>query len=137
MVREYAEEFLGLDHAQGQPIDLRESDRLRRTIALLDHAYATNDVVVRFLGIGLDPLTWKPEILMIAIFEPRTFDHIFAKIVRVNNEGRLVFDDDRRRAGIPFTEENVRHRTEGRMLSAGRACRQLAWRHRAQLGLLR
>jgi hypothetical protein len=136
MIREYAEEFLGLDHASGQPIDTRESKQFRTVINLLTRAYQGDLVTVRFLGIGLDPLTWKPEILMVAIFDEDVFDRAFAKIVRTNSEGRMVFSDDRRRAGIAFTEENVRHRVEGRMLAAGRSCLRLAWHHRVELGLV-
>lgn len=136
ITREYAEEFLGIEHAQGQPIDIREDDRFRQASALLRDAYATGEVVVRFLGVGLDPLTWKPEILTVAIFSATAFDRIFADIVYENDEGRLVFADDRARAGISFTEENVEYRIGSRMLTAGQACLRLAWLHRVELGLI-
>jgi hypothetical protein len=135
MVREYSEEFLGIERAQGQPLDTREDDRLRRANAQLQDAYTTGEIIVRFLGVGLDPLTWKPEILTVAIFSETAFDKIFADIVHQNEEGRLVFADDRTRAGISFTEENVEYRTAGRMLTAGQACLRLAWLHHMELGL--
>jgi hypothetical protein len=38
-------------------------------------------IKVFFLGVGLDPLSWKPEILTACIFEGRTFDKIFKGMV--------------------------------------------------------
>ena len=73
MMREYAEEFLGVEEAQGQPIDERNSILLSNTMSALDEARRRGQIITRFLGIGLDPLTWKPEILTIAIFDPVVF----------------------------------------------------------------
>ena len=133
MTREYAEEFLGVEEAQGQPIDEGNSILLRNTMSTLDAARERGEIVTRFLGIGLDPLTWKPEILTVAIFDPIVFDTVFRDIIRENDEGKLVFVDDRSTAGIPFTEDNVTHRIRGRMLTAGQACLWLAWKYRREL----
>lgn len=135
IIREFAEEFLGIEHAQGQPIDLHEDDRLRAAVSTLRDGYRSDRYTVRFLGVGLDPLTWKPEILTVAIFEDEFFDKVFRDIVEMNDEGQLIFQDSRYRAGIPFTYENIEHRATGRMLMSGKACLRLAWRHREHLGL--
>lgn len=135
MTREYAEEFLGVEEARGQPLDERNSTLLSNAVSALDSARRSGGIVTRFLGIGLDPLTWKPEILTVAIFEPAVFDNIFNDIIRENEEGRLIFRDGWSTAGIAFTEDNVSHRIRGRMLTAGQACLWLAWKHRRELGI--
>jgi hypothetical protein len=106
------------------------------TMTALNNARDAGRAKVNYLGIGLDPLTWKPEILMVTVFDADVFDSIFASIVKENDEGKLIFRDDRTTAGIPFTEDNVDHRIRhGRMLTAGKACLYLAWRHRQILGI--
>jgi hypothetical protein len=135
MTREYAEEFLGVEQAQGQPIDERSSNLLWSATSALDEAHQNGGIRTSFLGIGMDPLTWKPEILTVAVFEAEVFDTLFRDIVKENDEGKLIFNDDRSTAGISFTEDNVKHRIRGRMLTAGKACLYLAWEHRQTLGI--
>lgn len=135
IAREYAEELLGLEQARGQPLDTQSGERYEKAVRTLTAAHTSGAVAVRYLGVGLDPLTWKPEILTVAIFDAAVFDEAFADIVHENDEGRLVFADERMRAGIPFRAEDVRHHSYGRMLTAGQACLRLAWRHRAILGI--
>jgi hypothetical protein len=135
IVREYAEEFLGLEGAQGQPIDHLSEERLITFNSNLNQMYIAGEVSVHYLGIGLDPLSWKPEILTVAVFDSDAFDDAFSGIVHENSEGRLIFNNERLRTGIPFTKEEVEHRTAGRMLAAGCACLRLSWLHREILGL--
>jgi hypothetical protein len=83
----------------------------------------------------MDPLTWKQEILTVAIFEPEVFDTIFQNIVTENDEGRLIFRDVDSRQMTPFTESNADSRFRDRLLPAGAACLALAWQHRSKLGI--
>ena len=134
--REYGEELLDIKQARGQPLGLRRDNVMVDTIAGLNRAEQSGSVEVYYLGIGLDPLSWKPEILTVAIFEPAAFDEIFADIVDKNEEGELVFGDSETRTGIRFTEYNIDHWARiGRMLTAGQACLRLAWYHRDFLRL--
>jgi hypothetical protein len=133
--REYAEELLGITEAQGQSLEQRPSDRLNDVMSALDEAHGNGGVVTRFLGIGLDPLTWKPEILTVAIFEPNVYDTIFRDIIKENDEGRIIFRDDSSQEGFPFTEDRVKDFTNGTMLPAGTACLVLAWKRRRELGI--
>ena len=135
VMREYAEEFLGLGEAQGQSIEMQQSRRLDEVMSALNDARAAGGISTWFLGIGMDPLTWKPEILTVAIFEPEVFDTIFQNIVTENDEGRLIFRDVDSRQMTPFTESNADSRFRDRLLPAGAACLALAWQHRSELGI--
>jgi hypothetical protein len=135
IAREYAEELLGLSDAQGQPIDMRHSSRLGEVMSALNDARASGGVSVWYLGVGLDPLTWKPEILTAAVWEPDVFDSVFRDMVAENDEGRFIFRDPETKAMIPFTEGNVDTSFRGTFLPAGTACLALAWRHRTALGI--
>lgn len=135
IVREYAEEVLGIEPARGQALGQRQGELLEHATSALTNAERSGAIDVHYLGIGFDPLTWKPEILSVAIFAPEVFDEVFQNIVRENDEGTLVFADEGNMAGIPFTEFNIEHHARGKMLTAGQACLRLAWRHRVVLGL--
>lgn len=148
MIREYAEELLDHEEARDHrmpPIDV-VSDEPYRTI---HHALSSGRAKAWYLGIGLYPVTWKPEILIACVFEAKTFDRIFAKMVREGREGTLVSPNgsrwprtrfwvkgNRPYDGLPFTQEIVRfYASRLATLPAGRAALQLAWRHRNVLGL--
>ena len=131
--REYAEEFLGVQHDQGQPLDEHDDQLTRDMRAALDDARRSGRLTLSYLGVGLDPLTWKPEILTTAVFDGDTFDAIFGDIVLENDEGRLIFADYNNARGIPFTEDDIRYWAHGRMLAAGEACLYLAWKYRQML----
>lgn len=91
-----------------------------------------------FLGIGLDPLSWKPEILMVAIFEDEAFNSVFRDIARENAEGPILWlgEDRPHTQGLPFSKSTVLyHAQNSRTLPAGRACLTLAWRWRRFLRL--
>ena len=135
IAREYAEELLGLSDAQGQSIEMRYSSRLDEVISALNDARASGGVTVWYLGAGLDPLTWKPEILTAAVFEPEVFDTLFHDMVAENDEGRFIFRDAETKSMIPFTEGNVDTSFRDTYLPAGTACLALAWRHRQALGI--
>jgi hypothetical protein len=133
--REYGEEFLGVAHNQGQPLDQHGNATLRDMTAALDEAKKAGGVRISYLGVGLDPLTWKPEILTVAVFDDSTFDSILGAIVGENDEGPLIFSDNKGAEGMPFVEDGVRPWLKGKMLAAGEACLYLAWHHRRELGI--
>lgn len=147
VVREYAEEMLGVEDARGQdlaPIDY-SSDR---RYASLYSALTSGEASLYFLGIGLYPLTWKPEILLACVFDERAFDRLFKHMTppgeggyclpRVTKARSYLFWQGRRSSysGWPFVESTVRDfRDHSTTLPAGRAALGVAWEHRRELGL--
>ncbi|WP_327727754.1 hypothetical protein OG250_12520 [Streptomyces sp. NBC_00487] len=136
-MREYAEEFLGAADATG---DGGVTIDYERDLPYADFQRAVHEgrARVRFLGLGLDPLPWKPEICLVCVWDAAAFDEIFAAMGERNEEGVLVVGSRTGTAyqGIPFTEENVLgYATHPGTLAAGRTCLALAWRWRRELGL--
>jgi hypothetical protein len=146
IIREYAEEFLNeadvQDPAEHNP-RLHPEDHRR-----LEEAVRGGAAQLHYLGIGLYPLTWKPEILVVSVFDAKTFDKVFAGMVKSMFEGELVNTERLRKAlyalpgkkgpyqGLPFTEDVVaQYRDSPATLPAARACLALAWRHRRMLGI--
>lgn len=136
-MREYAEEFLGHKGSAGQggsAINYERDQPYRQLIA----AERRGDVVVRFLGTGLDPVSWKLEIAVACIWKASAFDQIFSKMIEVNPEGTLIVGEhkDRGYKGMPFNESNVLgYAKNPATLPAGRMCLSLAWRWRNLLGI--
>ena len=134
IAREYAEEFLGMEAAQGRggrEIGFDSESPFRE----LAQARTNGGLTVSILGIALDPLTWKPEILTVAVFHANTFDAIFSQMVVRNDEGVLV---TRRGVGLPFDENTIHSYTHDRATRAGaKACLALAWQQRVNLGIAR
>ncbi|MFF3454790.1 hypothetical protein ACFYXH_10730 [Streptomyces sp. NPDC002730] len=136
-MREYAEEFLGAPDATGDggvTLDYAHD----APYADFERALRDGKVRVRFLGLGMDPLTWKPEICLACVWDAEVFDRIFASMGQRNEEGTLVVGSRARSGyrGIRFTEENVLgYASHKETLPAGRACLALAWRWRRELGL--
>jgi hypothetical protein len=139
ILRESVEEFLNDENAakhQGGRIDY-----LEHPYRDLNQAYKDGDVGVHVLGCGLDPITWKPTIMTACIYEPQTFDRLFAAMAPANREGIL---ESRIRnmtvgvasKGLPFDEEGVRcYASNPRTLPVARAGLILAWNARAKLGI--
>jgi hypothetical protein len=136
MVREYAEEFLGLPDSigsTGRTIDFDKDE----PYASISRARASGDATPFFLGIGIDPLTLKPEILTVCVFSDMAFDRIFGDMPEKNTEGRLV--SGHRNLGVPFTQEGVDtylKTASVETLPAGAGCLALAWRWRGALRLV-
>ncbi|MCD9589950.1 hypothetical protein [Streptomyces sp. 8ZJF_21] len=136
-MREYAEEFLGAADATGSggvTVDYAHDAPYAR----FEEALRTGRVRVRFLALGLDPLSWKPEFCLVCVWDAAAFDEIFAAMSDRNEEGVLVVGTRAREGyrGIPFTEDNVLgYATHEDTLPAGRACLTLAWRWRRELEL--
>ncbi|NEA64651.1 hypothetical protein [Streptomyces sp. SID12488] len=133
IMREYAEEFLDLPESYGRggrPLDY-ENDH---PFNMLNAAKNSGSLNLHILGIGLDPLTWKPEILTACIIEGDTFDRIFAHMARRTREGVILSGLNGK--GLRFDAETVELYVNNRNTrSSARACLQLAWRHRNYLGL--
>ncbi|MDX2606143.1 hypothetical protein PV379_44720 [Streptomyces caniscabiei] len=136
-MREYAEEFLGAADATGDGGVTIDYER-DRPYADMQRAMREGRARVRFLGLGLDPLPWKPEICLVCVWDADAFDEIFAGMGERNEEGVLVVGTrtGAHYQGIPFTEENVLgYANHLGTLAAGRTCLALAWRWRHELGL--
>lgn len=134
LVREFAEEFLNEEEADGSspnPIDYRGAEPFRS----LCEARDAGAFRVYFFGVGLDPITLCGEMLSVAVVEADAFDHLFHGLVMVNQEGSIVTADPTSpAAGIPFTEDAIHRLLSDEPLAApAAACLQLAWRHRGLL----
>jgi hypothetical protein len=135
MAREFSEELLGTteDYRDlGSPLDYGRWPFYRA----LSAAREAGKVSVFCLGMGVDPLTLAVDILAAAVFDSDVFDELFAGLVAVNAEGRVVGGQGAPGApGTPFTAEVI-HRFGGGAeptQAAGAAVLQLAWQHRARL----
>jgi transcriptional regulator with XRE-family HTH domain len=130
MMREYSEEFLGLDEADGssgEPIDYEGTEPFRS----MNAARQDGSLRAYYFGIGLDPLTLAGEILSVVVIEAEAYDRIFRDLVTMNTEGSVVSSSPTSAVGIPFTEENVRRLLNQEPIApAAAACLDLAWRHR-------
>ena len=86
-VREYAEEFLGESEDYGSgPIDY-ESWPFAADLA---RGLSEGQVRADALGLGVDPLTLATDLVVTVSFDPPVFDHLFARLVDTNSEGKLV-----------------------------------------------
>jgi hypothetical protein len=147
IIREYVEELLNLEETRNPdlpPVDIESNEPYRG----IHQAMRSSDMQAWYLGIGLYPLTWKPEILTACVFDAEVFDDLFADMVRNGQEGELQGTEtrvpaleyhvkkNRPYAGLTFNKQNVEHFGQHpSTLPAGRACLTLAWRHRERLGL--
>lgn len=151
IVREYTEEFLGAADIVNPVHSERPHDDER-----VDRALRGGSARCFYLGLGLYSLTWKPEILIVCVFDSKQFDRTFAGMVSSMVEGRfegpggrLLNEGDRLHGvkhilpglkgpyqGLPFDERTVRHYADSSStLPAARACLELAWQHRGALGI--
>jgi hypothetical protein len=135
IVRELAEELLGEDedyHSDVAPIDYDAWPLYAR----LAKARTDGTLRVWWLGAGTDPLTLATDLLVVAVFDAELFDAVFADVVTVNDEGRMVSDPDRtgREAGVSFCSKNVERFSGGEpMQAAGAALLRRAWACRGTL----
>jgi hypothetical protein len=137
VMREYAEEFLGLAESGGQGgsiIDYEHQEPYRRFVK----AQRDGTASIRYLGIGLEPLTWKPEICVVCLWKDSVFDRIFTDMVEINDEGVLIVGKRARHGyqGLEFNITNVaQYATAPTTYPPGRVCLTLAWRWRKLLGI--
>jgi hypothetical protein len=133
IMREYAEEMLGVEDALGQSgrwIDYAAESPYRE----LNDARANGLLKVKVLGLGIDPLPWKPELLTVCIIESQAFDAIFADVPKRNDEGLILRGNGK--DGLPFDAATIARYCKDHNISPNtKALLQLAWRFRAELGL--
>ncbi|MEV5413979.1 hypothetical protein AB0K60_34750 [Thermopolyspora sp. NPDC052614] len=143
IIREYVEEFLGAEDVLSPKLHKTAIDfSATRKYSPLVKAIAEGEAKIYYLGLGLYPLTWKPEILVVCVFEARLFDKVFRDMQREVYEGKIVgatplkgfrYALRGRRGpyqGLRFDEETVSyHRDLPTTLPAGRACLALAWKY--------
>lgn len=130
IMREYSEEFLGnVEHGgDGRPVDYSAG-----TFAVFEREYQAGRVRPWWLGVGLDPLTLFGEILTAVVIDAEVYEDLFAEMVDVNDEGRVVVigDSSTPTTAIPFDELTVPRLLEHSALApAAAACLSLAWQHR-------
>jgi hypothetical protein len=136
IIREFAEEFLGVADAAGKSgrgIDYERDE----PYASIMRACLKGSIRLWLLGIGVDPLTLKAEILTAAVVDGPAFNEIFGSAMKVeNDEGTLIVGVGQENRGIPFTAAGVDEFISGNdveTLPAGSACLALAWRWREVL----
>ncbi|MFI0367753.1 hypothetical protein ACH35V_07725 [Actinomadura sp. 1N219] len=118
MVREYAEELLGMDEDYGEGFVQHEWPFHRA----LTSAREEGRMRAHFLGLGVDPLTFALDLLTAVVIDDEAFDRIFGGLVAVNDEGEVSTRPFDRTVPQP-------------MQPAGAAALELARRHRAALGI--
>lgn len=131
VLREYAEEFLDVDEAYaagGTAPDYDHDPPFREITA----AYRSGRLRLHVLGVGLDTLTWTPELLLACAIDADAFDTLFAGIVQHGKEGTILTGPHGH--GLPFEASTVdRYAHDPATRNAARATLKLAWRHRATI----
>ena len=140
IIREYAEEFLGVAEAGGDGGVAIDYDR-DPPYSDFCRAFRQGKMKVFYLGVGIDPLSWKPEILTVCVFDGPAFDKIFRGMVTDKiDEGTGGFilagkkrggsgGTGRSYEGLPFNLANTALFTDpATTLPAGAACIILAAR---------
>lgn len=119
--------MLGVQDAQG--------DGTRRIDYETEHPYslfidAIQQQRIRLFvfGLGLDPLTWKPELLTVAVIDGKAYQSIFPNGASETYEGKVI-------ENIPFTIDGIESYLASNTRNGASACLQLAWQHRAYLDL--
>jgi hypothetical protein len=125
--REYAEEFLGLVESFGGRSGAAP-DYDRHPFADLDELRGQGEIDVRCLGIGVNPLTLKPEILTTAVFSASAFEQVFPGLL---TDPSLLPDDEGTKLISAFTEADVeRYLAHDRINPLAHALLRLAWESR-------
>ncbi len=140
IIREYAEEFLGAAEADGGGGVAIDYDR-DPPYSYFSRAFRQGKMKVYYLGVGIDPLSWKPEILTACVFEGPTFDKIFRGMVTDKIDegtGGFMLAGKKRKGsdgtgrsyeGLAFNAANTAPFTDlATTLPAGAACITLAAR---------
>jgi hypothetical protein len=89
MVREYAEELLGVpeDHdSERGPIDYATWPFAQRMTA----AREAGLIRAWCVGLGVDPLTFATDLLTVAAFDAPVYDELFGGLVQDNAEGTVI-----------------------------------------------
>ena len=89
MVREYAEELLGVpeDHdSERGPIDYQAWPFAQRMTAFLEAGL----IRAWCVGLGVDPLTFATDLLTVVAFDAPVYDDLFGDLVGANAEGTVI-----------------------------------------------
>lgn len=129
IMREFSEEFLGNPEHDGnrsRPIDYAREEPFRS----FEDARASGRLRLWHYGLVIEPLELGAIQLTVAVIDDEVFDHLFARLVRTNDEGRVVGMGGR--TDLPFTDEAI-DRLEPRLSASALTLLRLAWRDRRQL----
>lgn len=129
ILRETAEEILNHPEAESHAKQMEELALLEPISSML-RLIRSGKWKTYFMGIGLDPLTLKPEILVVSVIDAQAFRSAFTEYLP---EGRLPREDsegDIHRAGSgwgsPLTAKNLRtYRDDPNALPAASGCIEL------------
>lgn len=132
IMREYSEELLGRPEHDGNSVE--PVDYAAAPFRDFDDARRAGRFRVHVLGVVVEPVTLWVDVLTVAVVDAPVFDTLFADMVPVNDEGRLVscVDGDPR-AGIPFEPAALRRLGDEAVAPLTAACLALAFRHRDAL----
>jgi hypothetical protein len=126
MLREFAEELLGVDEDHGSeraPIDY---DRWPFARAMTD-ALRDGRIRAYCLGFGADPLTFALDLLTVVVIDAPLFDELFGELAERNAEGTVL-------KPRPFDQQTIAELTTREPVqAAGAALLKLAIAHRALL----
>jgi hypothetical protein len=126
MLREFAEELLGVDEDHGSeraPIDY---DRWPFARAMTD-ALRDGRIRAYCLGLGADPLTFALDLLTVVVIDAPLFDELFGELAERNAEGTVL-------KPRPFDEPTITELTTREPVqAAGAALLKLAIAHRGLL----
>jgi hypothetical protein len=145
VIREYVEEFLGVPEASGRGgiiIDFENETPYKE----FWRAFRSGRMKVFYLGTGLDPVSWKPEILTVCVFDEQSFEKLFEKMVTDKIDegtGGVLLAGNARSVrgkiggaygGLAFDRRNISEFANlEKTLPAGVACLALAERWTPQL----
>jgi len=120
LFREFGEELLGMEDPLRRPAgswhDFYDDKRLGPFLDGIGKGWVTT----YFLGIGVDPLTLKPDLFVSLVMDAARLPHMKENIFRSNFEGNHVFQ--------PLHELNNWCRDE-RMVATGAFCLELGRHH--------
>ncbi len=105
IMREYDEELLGTHDQEARPVPDYAADKPFRE---LDEARKTGRLQLYFLGVVIDPINLKPQILTCAVFHGSSFQEIFRKPVTRDDEGTVLWSGSGKKfTGYAFNPSNL------------------------------
>lgn len=126
--REFAEEVLGMsdaDSRQGSPINM-SAEPFSSLSLMRDNGH----LKVFLLGLVLDPLSFWPSLLAVAVLNRNEAVRTLPAFVNSNTEG-VVIAKDKALSGFEFDSERVKQLNGDPTVGvAAKGCLELAWRHR-------
>lgn len=129
IMREFSEEFLGNpehDGSTSRPIVYDQDEPFRS----FEQARTTGGLRIWHYGLVMEPLELGAIQMTVAVVDDLVFDQLFADLVEINDEGRVIGRGGR--TDMPFTAEAI-DRLDPRLSASALTLLRLAWRDRAQL----